>query len=58
MASYKKLIFKGTSRQVFIRVYRLEIKLVMLVFSNKYTEYKFTVCVWGGGGVPFRASYR
>jgi hypothetical protein len=33
MSSSKKLIFKGTLLQVFIiRVYRLDIQLVMLVF--------------------------
>ncbi len=31
----KKLNFKGTQRHIFIRVYRLEIHLVMLVFSTQ-----------------------
>ncbi len=34
----KKFTCKGTSRQVFIRVYRLEIRSVMLVFSTKLCE--------------------
>jgi hypothetical protein len=34
----KKLTCKGTLRQVFIRVYRLEIKSVMLVFSTQLCE--------------------
>jgi hypothetical protein len=34
MSSSKKLICKGTLRPVFIRVYRLEIHSVMLVFST------------------------
>jgi hypothetical protein len=29
---------KGTSRQVFVRVYRLEIQSVMLVFSTQLCE--------------------
>jgi hypothetical protein len=34
----KKLTCKETLRQVFIRVYRLEIPPVMLVFSNKLCD--------------------
>ncbi len=34
----QKLTCKGTSRQVFIRVYRLEIQSVMLVFSTLFWE--------------------
>ncbi len=34
----KKLTCKGTLRQVFIRVYRLEIPPVMLVFSIQLCE--------------------
>jgi hypothetical protein len=34
----KKLKCKGTSRQVFTRVYRLEIKSVMLIFSTQLCE--------------------
>ncbi len=34
----KKLTCKGTLRQVFIRVYRLEIKSVMWVFSTQLCE--------------------
>jgi hypothetical protein len=34
----KKLTCKGTLRQVFIRVYRLEIQSVMLVFSTQLCE--------------------
>ncbi len=34
----KKLTCKGTLRQVFIRVYRLEIQSVMLVFSSQLCE--------------------
>ncbi len=34
----KKLIWKGTLRQVFIRVFRLEIKSVMLVFSPQLCQ--------------------
>ena len=34
----KILTFKGTFRQVFIRVYRLEIQSVMLVFSTQLCE--------------------
>jgi hypothetical protein len=34
MLSSKKLTCKGTLRNVFIRVYRLEIQSVMLVFST------------------------
>ncbi len=34
MSSSKKLTCKGTLRQAFIRVYRLEIQSVMLVFSS------------------------
>jgi hypothetical protein len=33
-----KLTYKGTLRQVFIRVYRLEIQAVMLVFSTQLCE--------------------
>ncbi len=62
----KKLTCKGTLRQVFLRVYRLEIKSVMLVFSNQLCELstfshfllssvnKYTVYTYtvckGGGG--------
>jgi hypothetical protein len=35
----KKLTCKGTLRQVFIRVYRLEIQSVMLVYSNYCPSY-------------------
>ncbi len=59
----KKLTCKGTLRQVFIRVYRLEIQSVMLVFSTqlqlsptlpvKKIMLYTTVCkgggVWGSG---------
>jgi hypothetical protein len=38
MSSSKKLTCKGTSRLVFIRVYRLEIQSVMLVFSSQLCE--------------------
>ncbi len=34
----KKLTCKGTLRQMFIRVYRLEIESVMLVFSTQLCE--------------------
>ncbi len=34
----KKLTCKGTLRQVFITVYRLEIQSVMLVFTNQLCE--------------------
>jgi hypothetical protein len=34
----KKLTCKGTLRPVFIRVYRLEIQSVMLVFSTQHCE--------------------
>jgi hypothetical protein len=34
----KKLTYKGTLRQVFIRIYRLEIQSVMLVFSTQLCE--------------------
>jgi hypothetical protein len=34
----KKLTCKGTLRQVFIRVYRLEVQSVMLVFSTQLCE--------------------
>ncbi len=33
MSSSKKLTCKGTLRQVFIRVYRLKVQSVMLIFS-------------------------
>ncbi len=36
--STKKFTCKGTLRQVFIRVYRLEIQSVMLVFSTQLCE--------------------
>ncbi len=38
MSSSKKLTCKETLRQVLIRVYRLEIQSVMLVFSTKLCE--------------------
>jgi hypothetical protein len=38
MLSSKKLTCKGTSRQVCIKAYRLEIQSVMLVFSTKLCE--------------------
>jgi hypothetical protein len=38
MSSSKILACKGTLRQVFIRVYRLEVQLVMLVFSTQLCE--------------------
>ncbi len=38
MSSSKKLTWKGTLRQVFIKVYRLEIQSVMLVFSTQLCE--------------------
>jgi hypothetical protein len=38
MLSYKKLTCKGTLRQVFIRVYILEIQPVMFVFSTQFFE--------------------
>jgi hypothetical protein len=38
MSSSKKMPCKGTSLQVFIRVYRLEIQSVMLVFSIQFCE--------------------
>ncbi len=59
----KKLTCKGTLWQVFIRVYKLEIQSVILVFRplfgspvppshlpcvNKYTVYMYTVCKGGG----------
>ena len=34
----KKLTSKGTWRQVFLRVYRLEIQSVLLVFSTQLGE--------------------
>ncbi len=34
----KKFICKGTLRQVFVRIYRLEIQSVMLVFSTQLWE--------------------
>ncbi len=34
----KLLTFKGTLRKMFIRVYRLEVQSVMLVFSNQLCE--------------------
>jgi len=68
-----KLTCNGTLRQVLIRVYRLVIQSVRLVFStsfvnccpsplpgvNKYTVYTYTVqCVRGGGGMGSWASDR
>ncbi len=38
MSSSKKLICKGILRQEFIRVYRLEIQSIMLVFSTQLCE--------------------
>jgi hypothetical protein len=38
MSSSKKLTGKVTLQQVFIRVYRLEIQSVMLVFSTQLCE--------------------
>jgi hypothetical protein len=38
MSSSKKLTCKGTLRQVFIRVYRMEKQTVMLVFSSQLCE--------------------
>jgi hypothetical protein len=38
MSSSKKVTCKGTLRQVFIRVYRLVIHSVMLVFSTQLRE--------------------
>ncbi len=38
MSSSKHLTCKGTWRQVFIRVYRLEIQSVMLAFSTQFCE--------------------
>ncbi len=38
MSSSKKLTCKGTLRQVFNMVYRLEIQSVMLVFSTQRCE--------------------
>jgi hypothetical protein len=38
MSSSKILTCKGTLRQVFIRVYRLEIQSIMLVFSTQLCE--------------------
>ena len=38
MLSSKKFTCKWTVRQVFIRVYRLEIQSVMLVFSTEFCE--------------------
>ncbi len=35
---FKKLTCKGTLRQVFIKVFRLEIKSVLLVFSTQLCE--------------------
>jgi hypothetical protein len=39
MSSSKKLAFRVTLRQVFIRVYRLEIESVMWVFSTVLVNY-------------------
>jgi hypothetical protein len=38
MCHLKKLTCKGTLRQVFVRVYRLEIQSVMLVFLTQLGE--------------------
>jgi hypothetical protein len=38
MSSSKKLTCKGTLRQVFSRVYRLEIQSVMLAFSTQLCD--------------------
>jgi hypothetical protein len=38
MSPSKKLICKGTLRQVFIRIYRLEIQSVMFVLSTQLCE--------------------
>ncbi len=38
MSSCKKITCKGTLPQVFIRVYKLEIQSVMLVFSTQLCE--------------------
>ncbi len=60
----KKFTCKGTLQQVFVRVYRLEIQSVMLVFSTQLcsppplpcvkVQYIKTVCGWEGmAGVEF-----
>ncbi len=38
MSSSKKLACKGTMRKVFIRVYRIEILSVIVVFSTQHCE--------------------
>ncbi len=50
----KKLTRKGTLRQVFIRVYRLEIQSVMLVFLTQLCELlPFSPSFWFNSPPPF-----
>jgi hypothetical protein len=51
----KKLACKGTLRQVLIRVYRLDIQSVMLVFS---TPDMWTIAGGGGGGTGVQLCWR
>jgi hypothetical protein len=41
MPSSKKMTCKGTLRQVFIRVYRLDLQSIMLVFSTSFVNYVY-----------------
>ncbi len=54
MSSSKKLTSKGTLRQLFIRVYRLEIQWVMLVFSTQLCELLLlSPSLWFNSPPPF-----
>ncbi len=53
MSSSKKFPFKGTLRQVFLRVYRLEIQSVILVFSTQFCELlSFQPSLWFSSPPP------
>ncbi len=54
MSSSKKLNCKWTLRQVFIRVYRLEIQSVMLVFSTQHSKLlPLSTTLWFNSPPPF-----
>jgi hypothetical protein len=56
MSSSKKLTHKETLRPVFIRVYRLEIQSVMLVFSTQLFELLPLVQLYPPPPPPFLVS--